>query len=169
MSDFTAIRDVTLQLRWLLFEGLSETNIGNHHVDPQSISVFSPSDVISGNEHGLMSMFLFRIVPSAVTSNDSSTADSPPAQIDLYYLMTPTSGEPDTDQLILGRTIQILEANRTLSGSRRIPNLSVSPIDARLAPSNLSFEESAGIWDALDEPYRLSVCYRVEGVTIDTA
>ena len=55
MSDFTAIRDVTLQLRWLLFEGLSETNIGNHHVDPQSISVFSPSDVISGNEHGLMS------------------------------------------------------------------------------------------------------------------
>ena len=168
MSDFSAIRDVTMQLRWLLFEGLSETNIGNHHVDPQSISVFSPSDVISGNEHGLMSMFLFRVVPSAVATGDPSTADDSAARIDLYYLMTPTSGEPDTDQLILGRTIQILEANRTLRGSRRIPNLSVNPVDARLAPSDLSFEESARIWDALDEPYRLSVCYRVEGVTIDT-
>ncbi len=169
MSDFTAIRDVTLQLRWLLFEGLSATNIGNHHVDPQSISVFSPSDVISGNEHGLMSMFLFRVVPSAVSSSNSPTGDRPSAQVDLYYLMTPTSGEPDTDQLILGRTIQILEANPMLRGSKRIPNLSVSPIDARLAPSDLSFEESARIWDALDEPYRLSVCYRVEGVIIDTA
>lgn len=169
MSDFTAIRDVTLQLRWLLFEGLSETNIGNHHVDPQSISVFSPSDVISGNEHGLMSVFLFRIEPSSASRTESQAGDGASAQVDLYYLMTPTSGEPDTDQLILGRTIQILERNRNLRGSSRMPNLSVSPVDARVTPSDLSFAESARIWDAMDEPYRLSVCYRVGGVTIDTA
>jgi hypothetical protein len=168
MSDYTAIRDVTLQLRWVLFEGLSTTNIGNHHVDPQSISVFSPSDVISGNEAGLMSMFLFRIEPSSTSRNESPTGDHA-AQVDLYYLLTPTSGEPDTDQLILGRTIQILEANQNLRGSSRMPNLSVNPVDARLTPSDLSFEASARIWDALDEPYRLSICYRVEGVTINAA
>lgn len=169
MSDYTAIRDVTLQLRWLLFEGLSSTNIGNHHIDPQSISVFSPSDVISGNEHGLMSMFLFRIEPSSLSRNESTTGGGAAAHVDLYYLLTPTSGEPDADQLILGRTIQILEANRNLRGSSRMPNLSVNPVDARVAPSDLSFEASARIWNALDEPYRLSVCYKVEGVAIDTA
>lgn len=167
MSNHTAIRDVTMQLRWLLFDGLSKTNIGNHHVDPQSISIYSPVDVIAGNEHGLLSQFLFRIVPSATARTEiSDEAES--AQVDLYYLLTPTSGEPDTDLLILGRAIQILEASHNLRSASRMPNLSISPIDARISPHELTLEESARLWDAFGQPYQLAVCYRVEGVSIGT-
>lgn len=166
MSEHTAIRDVTMQLRWLLFEGLSSTNLGNHHVDPHSISPFSPVDIVAGNEQGLLSLFLFQIVPSAAVRNEPSEAGSS-AHVDLLYLMTPTSGEPDTDMLILGRVIQILEAHADLRSSSRMPNLSVTPVEAHITQHALSLEESARLWDAFGQPYQLSVCYRVAGVSID--
>lgn len=166
MSEHTAIRDVTMQLRWLLFEGLSTTNIGNHHVDPHSISPFSPVDIVAGNEQGLLSIFLFQIVPSTPGRDEIGEAAAS-ADVDLYYLITPTSGEPDTDMLILGRVIQVLDAHADLRSSSRMPNLSVTPVEARIKQHELSLEELARLWDAFGQPYQLSVCYRVAGVSID--
>ena len=41
--------------------------------------------------------------------------------------------------------------------------------DHTVVLTNLDLEEQTRIWEALNEPYRLSVCYKVRVTTIDSA
>jgi hypothetical protein len=79
--------------------------------------------------------------------------------VNLRYLLTPLNGEVSADQRVLGRAMQILFDNaRLMIPGRDDKNTSM---EVSVVLARLSLEELTRVWDALREPYRLSVCYEV--------
>jgi hypothetical protein len=93
-----------------------------------------------------------------VRANGPQTSQFPPLALNFYYLITPFATSGDGDHLLLGKTMQVLYDNSTV--------LIVDPPndiaeELRVILCNLSLEQLTRIWEALMQPYRLSVCYEV--------
>jgi hypothetical protein len=90
----------------------------------------------------------------------------PPLALILRYLIVPYAGDRETEQRMLGRTLQVLYEDALLSG----PQLRGDPAPAGLLGSAdslaatldpLSLEERTRVWHAVQQPYRLSASYQV--------
>ncbi len=179
MSDFRVIREVTLRLRALLFDGLTGANgLAADFSAITSISLDSPAEILdNGNTENtvLLSLYLYQVVPNAYLKNYPLTQHGPgeqrfpPLQVDLHYLLTPLAGTAAEDHEILGRAMQILEASATLRGAYLDSDLRPGRPEARLTFNPVTLEELTRIWNAFNQPHHLSVCYRVQGVAIDSA
>jgi hypothetical protein len=64
--------------------------------------------------------------------------------------------------------MQILAANPTLSGDFLSSRLQPSRGEARLTLHPIDSEERSRIWSAFTKPYRLSVCYKLQNISIDS-
>ena len=93
----------------------------------------------------------------------------PPLALNLFYLVTPFApqGEPESEHLLLGATMQVLYDNSILFLRDETPGEEIAE-EVRVILSRLSLEELTRIWEALREPYRLSVCYEVRVTRIDS-
>jgi hypothetical protein len=93
------------------------------------------------------------------------TEQFPPLALDLYYLLTPFGPSGEADLLILGRAMQ------ALYDSARTTLINTSVSVAENLSINLfrrTLDELSRVWEALQEPYRLSVCYQVRITRIDS-
>jgi hypothetical protein len=96
-------------------------------------------------------------------SNGTESIQFPPLTLNFFYLVTPFAPTGEGDHMLLGKTMQVLYDNATvfLRGNDIAEEL-------RIILCRLTLEELTRIWDALREPYRLSVCYQVRVTSIDS-
>lgn len=174
MSDYTVIADLGDSLVSLLYSEL--------HADPQisglidssdRISLESPADLENNNSVRL-SMYLYRILESPYMKNrfplegTGGKLRKPPLTLDLYYLLTPMVGTPREQQIVLGKTMQTLYDRAILGGADLSGSLGASGDEVRLVLNPVSLEELTRVWQALEIPYRLSVCYIARVMIVDS-
>jgi hypothetical protein len=98
-----------------------------------------------------------------VPSNGQDRLQFPSLHLNFFYLVTPFAPTGEGDHMLLGKTMQVLYDNATvfLRGNDIVEEL-------RIILCRLTLEELTRIWDALREPYRLSVCYQIRVTSIDS-
>jgi hypothetical protein len=177
MSDYRVIQQVALLLQELLFEGLSgDDEVGQKFTTLQNISLASPVQL---NGDGgpdatvLLSLYLYQVTPNGQLNNHPPIPHGleqrhPPLSLDLCFLLTPRSSSPEDNLVILGRALQILEARSTIRAGFLDSDLRPPSPELRLLLERISLEELTRIWNAFNEPYQLSVSYKVQFVSIDT-
>jgi hypothetical protein len=94
----------------------------------------------------------------------------PPAALLLRYLVTPWSGQPDSDHQILGRAIQVLYEHAIISGPLLLNTSRLfqenEAIKVTMVP--LTLEDRTHVWRSVNQPYRLSANYEVRVVHIES-
>jgi hypothetical protein len=165
MSDYTAIRAVSLTLQELL-----ATTINTVGVD---IVLKSPKEMNTDNETGI-SVWLYRVTRNEHTLNRPPERISAlqtrrqPIPINLHYLLTPIRKDPLDEQELLGRVLQVFLDHTVLSGGLLKGTLVDSGEELRVFLETLTLEELTRIWGALQEPYQTSLSYLVQLINIDS-
>jgi hypothetical protein len=124
-----------------------------------------------------VSLWLYRVVRDDFTLNRPPLRISPietrpaPLPLRLHYLLAPMTAHnqpdaPETEQAILGKALQALNDQPTLTGVNLRDDFTGtdSVITSRFEP--LTIDELARIWDALDTSYRTSVSFEVTVVDL---
>lgn len=171
MSEFTAIRAVSKTLKEIL-----EAHITNSS-DPQlkniSINLSTPREMRKEKKTGI-SIWLYRVARNADLLNRPAERPTPnrmlrrPLPLDLYYLVTPLTDDPESEQALLGRVLQVFNDHSILRGGDLRDTLEGSDEELRLVLEALSLEEITHVWNALNESYQLSVSYMIQLLTIDS-
>ncbi len=124
-----------------------------------------------------LTLFLFEVVEDATLRNRSLiravappnlTVQRPPIPLILRYLLTPWGGDRHTEQLILGRALQVLYDGAILSGPHLQGGLAGTDEAIKLKLAPLTLEERTRVWHAVQKPYRLSVSYDARVINIDS-
>lgn len=176
MSKFTAIWAVSKTLQVLLDKQIN--------TDPQfsgppiSIVLDSPKAIReagSGISSSSVSVWLYRVVRSEHTLNNrpdrtaSNQVAYPGIPINLYYLVTPMNEDPGSQQMVLGKVLQVFNDYAILRGSDLQESLQGTTEELRLSLETLTLEELTRVWASLLESYQLSVSYQIQVVTIESA
>lgn len=172
MGKYTAIAEVGQALVRILQENLCPEPLMN----PDVISLCSPPD----RGDTVVGLYLYDISESdALRATNpvpvgESQLRSPPMLLQLSYLLTVYSSaeakfRATDEQRILGRAMQALSDNAALDAMEVLkdPNALCGKINIQLM--NLTMEEKMRIWSFSDVPYRLSACYRVAPVEVESA
>jgi Pvc16 N-terminal domain len=174
MSDYSVIAALGNSLVSVLFAELNaDPQISGLIDSDDRISLESPADLQNNNSVRL-SMYLYRILENPYMKNQFSVEGTggkqrkPPLALDLYYLLTPMLGTPREQQIVLGKTMQILYDRAILQGADLTNGLGTSGEEIRLVLNPVSLEELTRVWQALEIPYRLSVCYIARVVIVDS-
>lgn len=159
MSTSTIISEVSQLLKGILEPGLPDNG---------KVELESPADI--PKPEFALSMWLYQVSPNAYLRNSPNVRvrneefeQITPLTLDLYYLMTPLQSNEIKNQVTLGRALQILYDNSVLplKAGDNVEEL-------HLNICQRSIEELAKVWEALQKPYRLSVCFEVRVVRIDS-
>lgn len=161
MSASGVIRQVSQLIRGVLEEGLTTLETPN-----PTVKLSNPAD--EAGERTL-SIWLYQVTPNPYLRNAPSvrTTDEferfPPLSLDLCYLLTPLQKDETANQTTLGRALQVLYDNSILT-----LNSGGDSEELHLSICQRSITELAEVWEALQKPYRLSVCFEVRMVQIDS-
>jgi hypothetical protein len=186
MGDFTIIGVTSDILKSLLFLNLKETFDTSFSIN--NISLASPKEIEDEPRGSIrLSLFLYQVVENAYIKNRPmenlgiGELKYPPLSLNFYYLITPYAGtsEETTDwdrYTILGKTMQSLYDNAVLKGPVLLDVLKevqhedyYSQIDRICITLNpISLDDLTKIWNSLDTPMKLSVCYEVRVVMIES-
>lgn len=171
MSNYTVLSEATKALRSVLWEEFSNDPVIQPIVGSESSIVFSnPTETARDSAHRF-SLWLYQVTENEHLKNQpalrvSDTQQRPtPLSLDLYFLVTPFATTSDANHLLLGKTMQVMYDNAVFA---------IRDVDAGVAEElriifcRLPLEELTRIWEALKEPYRLSVCYQVKVMRIDS-
>ncbi|MEH6453927.1 MAG: DUF4255 domain-containing protein [Psychromonas sp.] len=179
MSSHTIINDVSLELRRRIFAAMnSAVGITMSFTDESTNIVLEPPHDTPDNATR-MSLYLYHIGINNVQRNQRMLAQPgrddeqrlAPLPIVLKYLATPLDDE-ETNQLIMGRLLQFVY------DSPQINSIDNQPIGnsfggasnvLRLVPDLLNVEQLTQLWNAFNQPYRLSLAFQVDVVAIDSA
>jgi hypothetical protein len=174
MSEYTVVAELGDSLVSVLFSELNADPQISGLIDSEDrISLESPADLESNNSVRL-SMYLYRILENPYMKNrfpvegTAGKLRKPPLTLDLFFLLTPLVGTPREQQIVLGKTMQILYDRAILEGPDLSGSLGTSGEDIRLVLNPVSLEELTRVWQALEMPYRLSVCYTARVVIVDS-
>lgn len=177
------IGQVSQYLRHTLWLGLqSDASTKQQVTSEQNIVLSNPSQQPGngGNQNApvrQMSLWLYQVLPNehlrnapAVRLRDAAGNDTterfPPLALNLYYLLTPSTGSDLGDQYVLGRALQIFHDQSILRmESTQDPERAE---ELHISIANRTIEELAEVWKAMQQPYRLSMCYEVRVVRIDS-
>jgi hypothetical protein len=172
MSDYSAISAVGQTLCAVLtanFVNSSDTQIQN-----VPINLVSPPDMQETGDKTGVSVWLYRVTRMGDMLNEPPVRVSPtqvartPLPLLLYYLVTPIAGDDVTRHRLLGKVMQVLYDHSILRGADLQGSLLGSDEQLRVVLEALSLEDLSLVWDALSEPYQLSVSYVVQVVNIDS-
>ncbi len=165
MSANTVISDVSRTLELLL------TGSG------LTVSVSSPQNVTTGTEPSI-NLYLYQVTENAMAKNrppisiDDVQEQRPPLALSLLYMITPYARDQEattqSEHLVLGRAMQILYDNGIVLDPGLFGSLSGHSNNVRLSLCRMNLEEQTRIWNALQLPYRLSVCYEARVILIDS-
>jgi hypothetical protein len=143
------------------------------------VTLKTPEEMLNTNAEGL-SVWLYRVIrdeellntpPERIAPN---LLQPPPLPIRLHYLMTPISGTqsqigPETEQVILGKVLQIFHDHPVLRGTDLQDDFIGTDVELIVRLESLSLEEITRVWDALDASYQLSISYEVSAVNITSS
>jgi hypothetical protein len=167
MADYTVISEVGESLIAVLWEEMQNDPQVNTLIDREDrLSLESPAD-LEGDDTVRLSIYLYRIVEDSYSKNRPPANDGrghlqkPPLTLDLYYLVTPLLGQPREQQIVLGKSMQVLYDRPTIEGTDLTGSLKAAGEVVRVILNSVSLEETTRVWQALEMSYRLSVCYVV--------
>jgi hypothetical protein len=172
LSDFTAIRGVTRTLQMILRQHITEDSAPQ--LFGMEVDLRSPKEMREDTITGI-SLWLYRVSRNEHVMNQAPqrvAADQiarNPLPMNLYYLITPFTNDPEDEQALLGRVLQTFSDHSTLRGSDLQDSLLGGVEELRVTLEQLTLEELTRIWNSLQEPYQLSVTYVVQLISIDSA
>ena len=139
------------------------------------VSLNTPQEMNAKPAEGL-SVWLYRLIRDEQRLNDPPVRISPtelrppPLPVRLHYLMTPVTneqtGDPETEQLILGKVLQLFHSHPVLGGADLQAEFTGTEVELRVRLEPLMLEEITRIWEALEGSYQLSVSYEISVVNI---
>lgn len=176
MAAFGVIADVTDTLVGVLDDALSSLFAPPA---PQAL-VHDLQGTVPTNPPTL-AVFLYEITEDAHSRNRPMRREPlpggvrtslPPMAINLRYLIVPYAGDRQTEQRMVGRTMQVLYENAVLAGpflrgSAAPDGLVGSAAQLATTLDPLSLEERTRVWHAVQQPYRMSLSYQVRVANID--
>jgi hypothetical protein len=176
MSHY-AIAEVSKCLRHALWLGLKENRDTAQKISAElNIVLSNPAQPTDPTVVRQMSLWLYHVLPNEHLRNapqvrardggDDTAEFYPPLALNLLYLLTPSTGKDEDDQLVLGRSLQIFHDQSILRMESTQTPGHVEELHLSLAPRTI--EELAKVWEAMQQPYRLSVCYEVRVARIDS-
>jgi hypothetical protein len=172
MSGYLAVNTVSRALRRILATAFEADPMVNSLVGGERGIVFSNPTETARDPAKHLSLWLYRITENEFLKNVPAPelpghrqSRVPPMALDLAYLVTPFTSSGENDQVLMGKTLQVLHDNAIVYVRDRLNDV-VDEI--RVVFCRLPLEEVTRIWEALQEPYRLSVCYLVRVVRIDS-
>jgi hypothetical protein len=142
------------------------------------VTLNTPTEMVEKHQEGL-SLWLYRVVRDPEHLNDPplrmavSTVMAPPLPLRLHYMITPITsrtnqGDPETEQYVLGKVMQILHSRPVLRGADLRGEFVGSDVELTARLETLNLDEIARVWDALEGSYQLCVSYEVSVVNIDS-
>jgi hypothetical protein len=172
LSSFHAIWTASRALQQILWEAFDADNVLRGIVGSAAAIVLSNPTDVQRDPANRLSLWLYQITENEYVKNQlptRSTADNrmqmPPLALNLFYLVTPFAGPAEADQLVLGKIMQVLYDNAIVT-VRNVPDNDFEEL--RIVLCRLTLEELTRIWEALREPYRLSVCYQIRVTHVDS-
>lgn len=139
------------------------------------VTLNTPQEMNEKPAEGL-SVWLYRVIRDEQRLNDPPVRLSPtelqppPLPLRLHYLVTPVTserfGDPETEQIILGKVLQVFYSHPILRGIDLQAEFSGTEVELRMRLEPMSLEEITRVWDALEGSYQLSVSYEVSVVNI---
>ena len=142
------------------------------------VSLRNPEEMGERSEQGL-SAWLYRVTRDEDRLNDPPERISPvlvhqpPLPLRLHYLLTPvvdpnTANNAEVEQSVLGKVLQSLYGHALFAGADLAGDFSGTSTEIRTRLEPMSLEDITRIWNALEQPYHLSVSYEVTLVRIDS-
>jgi Pvc16 N-terminal domain len=155
LGDTNIIGDVTQTLMDLL-TGLD-------------VTLDSPATLPTGGEADFkkLNLFLYQVLENPFAKNQpwlspsTGVQEYPPLAINLHYLLTPYAKDMISAHQVLSHAMGILYDNAIVSGPQLSGALSTVVDQLAVVLCPMTLEELTRIWNALQSPYRLSVCYEV--------
>ena len=139
------------------------------------VSLNTPEEMTEKPAEGL-SIWLYRVIRDDQRLNDPpiriSAGELQPAPLPLrlHYLMTPVTsprfGDPETEQIILGKLLQAFHSRPILRGSDLQAEFSGTDVELKIRLEPMALDEITRVWEALEGSYQLSVSYEVSVVNI---
>jgi hypothetical protein len=172
MSSYTVIAETSEVLRHVLWEAFDGDPVVRSIVGSEAAIVFTNPTETARDSANRLSLWLYQITENEFVKNQPvgrrnghTTQPETPFALNLNYLITPFAPSGEADHLLLGLTLQTLYENAILVLQHPGANIFE---ELRLIFCRLNIEELTRIWEALREPYRLSVCYQVRVAHIDS-
>jgi hypothetical protein len=172
MSSYMVVAAVSEALRRILWEAFNPDAVVGPIVGSESAIVFKNPTETTRDSANRLSLWLYQITENEfmknqpmLRSNGDNTSQFPPMALNLYYLVTPFAPSGESDHLLLGKTMQVMYDNAIVLLRDTVSDIAE---ELRIIFCRLSLEELTRIWEALREPYRLSVCYQVRVTRIDS-
>jgi hypothetical protein len=166
MSASTVISDVTHTLEELL-------KSAQRPASSFDVSLKSPAEEIS-QQKPKVNLFLYRIAENVFARNQErqpiglNALEYPPLWLNAFFLLTPFAEEKLDELRVFGEAMRVLHDNSVVTGPALQGALEHTSEELRVTLCQFTFEQLAQIWNALDKPYRLSVCYEVRTMFIDS-
>lgn len=173
MSDYTVISAVGQTLRVLLTSNITQST--DAQIKNIPIELLSPREMQDKNDSLGVSVWLYRVTRMGEMLNEPPVRVSAtqiartPLPLLLYYLVTPVASDPMTRHALLGKVLQVMYDHSILRGADLQGTLQGTDEQLRVVLEALSLEDLSLVWDALSEPYQLSVSYVVQAVNIDSS
>jgi hypothetical protein len=172
MSSFRVLAVASEGLRRLLWNSISTDPVTLPLVGTEDAIVFLNPTATAQDSARRLSLWLYHVSEDehvkntpAVRLDDARTRMTPLA-LDLYYLLTPFAASGEADHLLLGKAMQTFHDTATA----RVVDATSMDVneELRITLFRRSLDEISQVWQALREPYRLSVCYQVKVTHLDS-
>ena len=173
MSDYTVLGALSATLKELLKQNI--TLSPDPALSGVEIHLLSPKEMQEAGHATGISLWLYKVSRMAEMVNEPPERISAnqiartPLPILLFYLVTPFAPHPETRHVLLGRVLQVMNDHAILRGADLTGSLKGTTDQYRLNLETLSLEELSLVWEALSEPYQLSVSYMIQLACIDSA
>jgi len=140
------------------------------------VAVLDDLSTEPSREPARVTLFLYDIIEEAPVRNRAKSTlqvggqlqvRKQPLGLCLHYMMTAWGGDRETEQLMLGRAMQVLYDDAILDGPELLGALAGTPSELRVSLSTMQLDDRARIWWAINLPYHLSINYEVRVVDID--
>jgi hypothetical protein len=174
MSDYNVIADIGETLKKILWDSFDKDDNINKEivVSEEQITLVSPDEM---DEEKKLSLFLYQVSENGHMKNQEMTGMNsgayryPPLAVDLLFLVTCNTDDRKKDHILMGKVMQVFHDNAVLKGSILRGSLEGTDEEFRLIFNGLPLEETMNLWQSFREKsFRLSVCYRVTPLEIDS-
>jgi hypothetical protein len=172
MSSYMVLQAVSRALRQVLWNEFNTDPVIAPIVPAETAIVFANPTETARDPANRLSLWLYQVTENEFVKNqppitiNGGGSRFPPLALDLSYLVTPFAPSGEADHLLLGKTMQVLYDHSTMllvDGGNDIAE------ELHVVLCRLGIRELAELWEALLEPYRLSVCYTVRVTRVDSS
>jgi hypothetical protein len=172
MSSYKVVANVSKTIRTILWEAIDADPEVRPLVGSEAAIVFANPTATASDSANRLSLWLYQISENEfvknqpmLRGNNHTTAQFPPLALNLFYLVTPFAPSGEADHLLLGKTMQTLYDHASVPVRDADDDIFE---ELRITFCRLTLEELTRIWEALREPYRLSVCYQIQVMRIES-